>query len=191
VTSGMSCQSGGPTECWTRCTSGFTGHLVCGGDGAWVAGLGLFPCSSDGGAPSDAASGSVAHELTNQGTLCVYPASETMTVPGFMDNIVRAYVADQPVKVAVRFPVCLSTSCSRQPMAACTVDASNGTLQVTSKGSYVELDHSNGCTGDCGFLIARCTTASLAAGNYTFKHGTDTLAFTVPFTGPAPCVGGP
>jgi hypothetical protein len=142
-------------------------------------------CGGGGGA------GSVPHAFKNEGTLCVYPASETMGAPGFPTGGVRTYAADQPVNVAVQFNTCLSSSCSRNPIASCTIDASNGTLQVTSSGSYETVDNGGACTADCRFLIARCTTASLPAGSYTFKHGADTLALTVPSTGPPPCVGGP
>jgi hypothetical protein len=135
--------------------------------------------------------GSVTHTFKNEGFLCLYPAAETTSAPATFDRSVRTYAADQPVNVAVQFNACLSSSCSKKPMATCSIDASGGTLQVTSDGSFVDPASNIGCTGDCRFLIARCTTASLPAGSYTFKHGTDTLALTVPSSGPPPCVGGP
>jgi hypothetical protein len=49
VISGASCPASTAAECWTRCSSGFTGHFECSGDGSWLAGLGLFPCGADAG----------------------------------------------------------------------------------------------------------------------------------------------
>src|SRR4051812_41074969 len=43
VASGGSCSSDG-LECWTKCNAGLHGHFVCGSDGTWLAGHGLFPC---------------------------------------------------------------------------------------------------------------------------------------------------
>jgi hypothetical protein len=133
----------------------------------------------------------VRHDFKDIGFLCLYPASDSTSVPSNPDRTVRTYGADQSVNVAVQFPTCLSSSCSKHPMATCTVDASNGALRVTSSGSFDDPSSNNGCTGDCRFLIARCTTEILAAGTHTFQHGMDTLAFTVPSTGAPPCVGGP
>lgn len=44
VTGGASCSTP-DLECWTACTQGYHGHLVC-SEGAWVAGKGLFPCGA-------------------------------------------------------------------------------------------------------------------------------------------------
>jgi hypothetical protein len=74
-------------------------------------------------------------------------------------------------------------------MTSCTVTAEDNTLTVTSNGSYEDVNTSGGCTADCGFLIARCSTANLPAGTYTVKHGANTLTFTVPSMSAAPCVG--
>jgi hypothetical protein len=133
-------------------------------------------------------SGDARHEFKNQGRLCLYPASETTGAPAVPDGIVRTYAADQPVNVAVQVVDCLSP-CSKRPTASCTIDASEGTLRVSSSGSFEAPDSNIGCTAACVFLIAHCATASLPAGAYTFEHGADTLALTVPSSGGLPCVG--
>jgi hypothetical protein len=137
-------------------------------------------------------SGSVRHEFKNQGLLCLFPASETMAAPVESGATVRTYAADQPVNVAVQFLTCLPCG-TEQLMATCSIDASSGTLQVTSKGSFEQVDPPSNmvCVGICRFFVAHCATASLPAGAYTFKHGTDTLSLTVPSSGETPCIGAP
>jgi hypothetical protein len=129
-------------------------------------------------------------ELSNQGKICLYPAGENTGVPAVADTTLRSYAIDQPVNVAVQFPACLSSSCTQDRMASCTVAGASGALQVTSSGSYTTINAAM-CTTDCGFLIARCQTPALPAGTTTFQHGTTTLTVTLPFTGPAPCAGDP
>jgi hypothetical protein len=132
-------------------------------------------------------------EFHDEGRLCVYPATETQGVPVLQrpdaGGEAFTYAAGEIVNVAVQFPACLSSSCSIERAAICTVEAIGGTIRVTSTGSYREVDTSGACTGDCGFLIARCATTALAAGSYSFQHGSDQVALAVPFTGDPPCVG--
>ncbi|HVZ74564.1 MAG TPA: hypothetical protein VHJ20_19415 [Polyangia bacterium] len=49
VSEGSTCDAV-DAQCFTRCSNGLRGHLVCDSGGKWVAGLGLFPCSADAGA---------------------------------------------------------------------------------------------------------------------------------------------
>jgi hypothetical protein len=132
----------------------------------------------------------VRNEFSNQGEICVFPAGEVNGIPGAVDNTARVYAAGELVNVAVHFPTCLSSSCSSDRMASCTVSGTSGALQVTSSGSYVNTK-SGICTTDCGFLIARCQTSALAAGTTTFQHGGTTLTLTLPFMGAPPCAGAP
>jgi hypothetical protein len=134
--------------------------------------------------------GNVRHEFKNQGLLCLFPASESMGAPVEPGASVRTYAADKPVNVAVQFLTCLP-ACSSQVVATCSIDPSSGTLQITSNGSLEAPSSNIGCTGECRFFIAHCATASLPAGSYTFQHGTDTLALTVPSSGTPPCIGAP
>jgi len=138
--------------------------------------------------------GSEAREFRNVGKLCLYPASETQTVPGFgapIDSLsFRAYQADQPINVAVHFPTCLSQSCSVDRQASCTAAFASGSSQnlvISSYGSFEQKTH-GACTADCGYLIARCSSPALAAGDYTFEHGSVSTRLTIPSTGPPPCV---
>src|SRR5215471_17061447 len=108
-------------------------------------------------------------QFSNQGELCLYPVGETNGVPNLADSTPRTYAAGDVVNVAVQFATCLSSSCSIDRMASCTVGGTGATLQVTSSGSYSNIG-SGACTADCGFLIARCQTPTLAAGTVTFQH---------------------
>ena len=131
-------------------------------------------------------------EFSNQGEICVFPAGEVNGIPGAIDNTPRMYAAGELVNVAVQFPACLSSSCSSDRMASCTVSGTSGALQVTSSGSYLDASNTSRiCTADCGFLIARCQTSALAAGTTTFQHGATTLTLTLPFMGAPPCAGAP
>jgi hypothetical protein len=143
-----------------------------------------------GGGKSANDAGNSVSTFKDEGVLCVLPPSDTTSSPGFPTGAQGTYAADQPVNIAVQFETCFSSSCTRNRMASCTVTAAGNTLTVTSSGSFETVDSANGCTADCGFLIARCSTASLAAGTYTVKHGAETLTFTIPSAGAAPCVGG-
>jgi hypothetical protein len=129
--------------------------------------------------------------------MCLYPASEGQEVPGFAaapsDNTrFRTYNSDEPVNVAVHFATCLSQSCSVDREARCSAAPAAGTsrILVTSYGSF-EQRTDRACTADCGFLIARCSTPALAAGEYTFEHGGASTTLTIPSTAAPPCVDTP
>jgi hypothetical protein len=129
----------------------------------------------------------IPHHYQNEGKLCVYPTG----VDGEPASAVvqsYAYAADSSFDVVVAFKGCLSGSCSRDRVTSCTVSETGGELQVTSEGSYVELDEDS-CSADCIRFAATCTTPALAAGDQVFHHGADTLVLTLPSTGPPPCTG--
>lgn len=69
--------------------------------------------------------------------------------------------------VVVAFKSCLSGGCSKDLVTSCSVTESGGALQVTSEGSYVELDKGawGGCDADCRLFSATCTTPVLPAGD--------------------------
>jgi hypothetical protein len=127
-----------------------------------------------------------AHHFSNEGRLCLFPGTETD--PSTLGQSPRSFVADQPVKLAVQFPVCLSSSCSKDPVTSCTVTASGTSLQITSSGSFNEVT-TGACTTDCRTLVASCSTANLPTGTYTFTHGGQQVSLTIPSTVAPPCVG--
>jgi hypothetical protein len=127
--------------------------------------------------------------FANEGKICVFSADNVTGAPNYPLSAPESYAAGDMGNVAVQFPTCLSSSCTRNPVASCVVSGSGTDLQVTSEGFYTE--QGGACTSDCGFLIARCSTPPLAAGTTTFQHGSSTVSLTVPFTGPPPCAGGP
>jgi hypothetical protein len=133
----------------------------------------------------------------NSGRLCLYPAAETGGIPQLesvpIDHGIRTYGAGEPVNLAVQFQTCLSSSCSSDIQTSCTVSPAPGSadrLIVESYGSFRQKT-SGACTDDCRPLIARCTSAALAAGNYTFQHADVSVPLTVPESSPAPCADAP
>lgn len=127
------------------------------------------------------------HEFRDEGKICAFPGSEANGVPGF-DNNQRSYREGEAVAIAVQFPTCLSSSCSTDRQADCTVSLNGSTLHVTSSGSFRQRT-TGACTDDCGFLIARCTTPPLPAGVYTVEHGGASTTLTIPSTAAPACAG--
>jgi hypothetical protein len=127
------------------------------------------------------------HHYQNEGKLCVYPA-DVYGDPASAAVQSYVYAADSSFNVVVAFKGCLSGSCSRDRVTSCSVAETGGEFQVTSEGSYVELDKDT-CTTDCMRFAATCTTPTLPAGDQVFHGGADTLVLTLPSAGPPPCAG--
>jgi len=134
-------------------------------------------------------SGQTLRQFSNEGMACLYPASNTTGIPSVPDDSGNSFAAGEAVNVAVQFRVCLSSSCSKDAMASCSVTRSGNTFRVVSSGSFVEHTGSGACTDDCGLLIARCSTEPLPAGSYRFEHGQTSRTLDVPYTMPSVCFG--
>lgn len=105
------------------------------------------------------------------------------TVTSFEDEgelCFRSTPAGQ-VEVKVRFPTCLSSSCSREPETSCSISVEGRQLTVSSRGS-VECEGGT-CTDDCGELAARCVSEPLADGAYQLRHGAASAEVTLPAEG--------
>lgn len=78
--------------------------------------------------------------------------------------------------------VCLSSSCSLERFASCTVEKKGQTLAVTSLFRWVDLKGTDTvCTDDCAGMSATCETDALLEGTYEFQFaGAAPLALTVP-----------
>jgi hypothetical protein len=130
-------------------------------------------------------SGAVAREVTDAGRVCLYAA-----LPGLPGGgAPQQFVAGEPVFV-VHESHCLSSSCSRDVVATCTVAGAGTTRQVTSTTSWLDLTRPNGaCTADCGFQTTTCSMDALDAGTYTFAFGMKAMTLVVPSeTATPPCV---
>jgi hypothetical protein len=127
-------------------------------------------------------------QVDNQGKLCAFPAGTPDMHPELIDPAPREYPADRDIAIAVTFPLCLSSSCSSEAMASCTVQQTGNTLRVTATGSFVEKT-AGACTTDCGRLTARCATTALAGGTYTIDYAGNTVDLVLPSTVSPPCVG--
>jgi hypothetical protein len=131
--------------------------------------------------------GDTVHQVAGPGVACVYPFAppieEEPTAP--VD-----YPQDASVVVRVRWNDCMSSSCSDNLRATCTVSLDASTLVVDSRAEWDEDPPGAACTADCMFPHADCASAPLAAGAYTLKYAQDAGTLEIPSTVPPPCVGG-
>lgn len=98
-----------------------------------------------------------------------------------------SFAADQPVTVTVDWNVCLSSSCTDDKMASCTVTVADRTVTIETRASWLDTSAAGqGCTDDCGLLQTSCETPPLAAGVYTFVLDGRSVTITVPSTVPVP-----
>lgn len=99
----------------------------------------------------------------NTGTVCLTLASGTL-------------------KIEVRFPTCLSSSCDRALPTSCEATLSDGVITLTSHGASESTGESS-CTDDCGSLTAACVLSTpLEPGDYILTHGNDSAPVTVSST---------
>jgi hypothetical protein len=122
----------------------------------------------------------------DEGKICVWPEGVEGS-HSFGSKTPFSFAAGEVLQISVVMPTCLSSSCSKDPEASCEVKLAENLLSVTSTGAY--RDEGRTCTGDCGFLVARCVSPVLAAGTYTIRHGTDELVLGVPSTTNLTCAG--
>jgi hypothetical protein len=128
-------------------------------------------------------------QFHDQGKVCLLPEGDQGALVGFAGEpgLPRTYPENRPIDVMVRFPGCLSASCSVDRTAHCSVENMGEGFRIRSFGAYVQKGGTGGCTDDCGSLVARCQTAPLPAGTHRFEHGGQQILLTVPFTGSPPC----
>jgi hypothetical protein len=145
----------------------------------------LFLLAADLACQSSATPGTD-HSFKDQGMVCAFPEG---TDPGnaFLPPDSVMFTADRTAAITVRAPTCLSSSCSKDRRAECSVVLSGNVIQVTSSASF--RNEGQVCTDDCGALVARCTTPPLPAGTYFLQHGADRVVVTIPSMGPTPCAG--
>jgi hypothetical protein len=127
-------------------------------------------------------------EFKDEGQLCLYPQGAQGGHPD-LDRPTLSFEADSPLAIEVTFPICLSSSCSKDPTASCSVIMADASMLVVSSVGSVR-EEGNACTADCGFFVARCQSPALAAGTYTVRHGGDELRIAVPSMMRVPCIGG-
>ena len=86
-----------------------------------------------------------------------------------------------PVRVQVNADVCLSSSCSRNPVARCEARIEFERIVVTSSFTWEEAEGGDlACTDDCGQMIASCAVGQLPAGNYVLLHGPQEVDIELP-----------
>ena len=101
--------------------------------------------------------------LENVGRVCLFG-------PG---SIGKTFFADQPVRVGYSADQCLSSSCTGEQHATCTIATTGATLEISTVASWIDLSpRAMACTADCGSgPAATCQTDPLPAGDYTFVFG--------------------
>jgi hypothetical protein len=129
----------------------------------------------------------IARTFNDQGRVCVFPEGVDPGNAFLTPSGLVAFQSDKMATITVMAPTCLSSSCSKDAKAQCSVMVNGNLLQVTSTASFRQ--EGNVCTDDCGALVGRCTTPPLPAGTYTLQHGADRITITVPSTVPVPCTG--
>lgn len=105
----------------------------------------------------------------NEGTVCLHLADDP-----------QDYSEREIPSLSVTLPVCLSSSCSKEPQASCQANVEGTTITLTSSASY--LDYSvtmRACTEDCGQLQATCAIPALEPGEYTVVHGEESFTLQV------------
>jgi hypothetical protein len=127
------------------------------------------------------------HSFKDQGRICLYPSGSEAAQPFGWRKDPLQYEANAALDLVITMPGCLSSSCSHDERAACSVDVSGGIIRVESSASY--RHQGSTCTADCGALAARCSTAPLPPGMYEIRHGQTTLAIIIPSTVTPPCAG--
>jgi len=133
--------------------------------------------------------GGETHEFHNTGRACLFsgpPSDEFLVVPN-LSTYMTDFQADDVLEVGV-FLRCMSSTCTvaGSASASCTVEQIGDTLRVEARGSYRD-NGDDACSADCRPLIARCWTAPVPAGTFTFEYAGDSADLVVPSTVPPPC----
>jgi hypothetical protein len=103
-------------------------------------------------------------EIIDEGTVCIEGAADAMAT-------VQVFVPGE----------CLSSSCDRNRVMACTATLDGSTITVSSEFTWETASGPNvACTDDCGMLITECTVGPLPAGAYTVVHGDETSNVDIP-----------
>ncbi len=92
---------------------------------------------------------------------------------------------DQEIEVTVRAPGCFSSSCTSLKFAECEIIIDGDELVIYSEIVVRDRSRIEGaCTTDCGIYSAKCQAPALAEGEYTVRHGEESLTLEVPFDEP-------
>ena len=125
------------------------------------------------------------HSLVDTGQVCLSASVD----PGAAGA--GTFAEDAPVYVSFdAIGVCLSSSCTRDPLATCEVTRVGDGIAVTSLASWTDTSPSaEACTADCGLLRASCQLGALPAGSYTVRYDGQELTLMVPSQlAAAPCL---
>src|SRR5690606_4865200 len=124
---------------------------------AALAGCGLFQ-------------GEIQHEYVDEGTFCIQgrPTAEGG----------HAYDENTPFQIEYRLERCLSSSCSHDRVASCTVEHDGLGIVIRANASWTERGTT--CTEDCRYLQTTCELGGLTQGQYTVSLGRRSLVLAIP-----------
>lgn len=104
-------------------------------------------------------------KIKNEGKVCIQGSQSVKTIE-----------SGSPLLVTVHLDDCLSSSCTTDRKAKCTVAIIGKRVEVTSRFSYTDEIWRNMCSLDCLDLYAECETESIIdEGNYQVFLGEKTL----------------
>ena len=118
----------------------------------------------------------IRHEHVDEGTFCI---QGRQTAEGG-----HAYDENTPFQIRYRIDQCLSSSCSHDRFAGCTVERDGVAIVIRANASWTERGTS--CTADCGYLEATCELDGLTQGQYTVSLGGRSLVLEIPSVVDAP-----
>jgi hypothetical protein len=125
--------------------------------------LALVACTGGGQTPDPEP------QVRTTGELCVEGASA---------------LADQPITFNFAITECLSSSCTENTFARCSVVRIEDRLVVTGEASWddvtAEKGPTAGCTDDCLRLAASCQTPPLPAGTHAFEFTNQRFELVIP-----------
>jgi hypothetical protein len=97
-------------------------------------------------------------------------------------SVCASWNGDHRLRVFVRFPTCLSSSCDRAGETGCEITLSGDVITIESHGESTSTGETS-CTADCGSLTAECTSADpIDEGTYQVLYGDQSSEISLPFT---------
>ena len=128
--------------------------------------LALVACGSDGGELG------AFHEQSS-GIVCLHDAIDAEEIRG-------QFQVGAPIYLTFSPDVCLSSSCSPERMATCSVAVDGATFTIETASSWYDAPKGAACTDDCTAPSGVCQTPPLPAGAYTFVAHGHVQAVSVP-----------
>ena len=119
--------------------------------------------------------GAEAVTVENSGRACLYANP--------LGAGAQTFEPDAPLNVVyTSWGTCLSSNCTRDRSATCSIARMGTSIVVSSEARWVDAseEQGNACHADCVMMDADCSTEALPAGIYELGFGSTTLTLAVP-----------